>query len=107
MTQPTEHGRGLAPELIREQKEHNRLTRWFLDIIQRDAERRHKRAIEHFAECTATSAWEATGAFRHFGTQPPNTLKYMLEWLHCNGVGSESDDIQAAVIQACRRKAGL
>jgi hypothetical protein len=51
------------------------------------------------------AAWTNTRPF--YASSPEERFKFMLEFLNCNGVGEESDDDQAAVIRACRVRAGL
>ncbi len=49
------------------------------------------------------AAWNGTKPF--YASSPNERFKYMLEFLMCNGIGTESDDDQAAVIRACRQVA--
>lgn len=56
-------------------------------------------------ESIVLAAWTGTHPFHASG--PEERLRFMLEFLNCNGVGEESDDDQAAVIRECRVKAGL
>lgn len=49
------------------------------------------------------TAWSGTQEF--YASTPEEKFQFMLEFLNCNGVGDETDDLQAAVIRECRRLA--
>lgn len=54
-------------------------------------------------EAIVLAAWNGTQEF--YASTPEEKFQFMLEFLNCNGVGEETDDLQAAVIRECRRVA--
>jgi hypothetical protein len=57
------------------------------------------------AESLAETAFNGTTDLG--AATPAERMKFMLEFLTCNGVGAEADDLQAEVIRECRRLAGV
>ena len=53
----------------------------------------------------AQTAWDGTSDLN--AATPAERFRFMLEFLTCNGVGAEDDDLQAEVIRECRVKVGM
>lgn len=54
-------------------------------------------------EAIVLAAWNGIQPFH--ASSPAERLTFLLEFLDCNGAGSESDDRQAEMIRECRRLA--